>query len=138
MTENNPDIKLINLENITNERINKILNDYFMDSEMDDDGDVVVNKPTKIYITVDHELGNLRFMSFIQTKKDRDEQIILENIDARNAGSSSVKFSKMTNSILAEYGMPLFGHIDQKHLIKTINHIEERVSLFKFMMSEHV
>lgn len=138
MAENNSDIALINLESLTSEKINEILNDYFIESEIDEDGDVVVNRPINIYIMVDKELGTLRFISFIHTKKDRDENIILKEIDARNSASSSVKYSKMANSILAEYGMPLFGHIDQKHLIKTINHVEEKVSLFNLMMSEYI
>lgn len=138
MQETTAKQNLINLENLENSDINEILEKYFIESETDDDGDLIIDASARIYIKVDNDEKILRFFSFVRTKDGSQEtefSLMLENI---NRASYTVKYSIMKTSVMVEYGIPLFGHIDHKHLIKVIHHIDGEIKLLKLRASEYI
>lgn len=130
--------KLINLESIETEDVRGILADYFIDGEVDGDGDLLVNTPARIYIKVDKEFNILRFFSFVRVKDGWEETDLSKKLDNINRASLTVKYSTMKSSAMVEYGIPLSGYIDHKHLVKVIHHIEGEIELLKLRINENI
>ncbi|MBA2928597.1 hypothetical protein G9Q86_08430 [Pseudomonas sp. CCUG 57209] len=130
--------KLINLESIETDDIRDILASYFIDGEIDNDGDLYIDSPARMYIKADKEFGILRFFSFVRLKDDWNETDLSIRLDSINRASFSVKYSTMKSSVMVEYGIPLFGYIDNKHLVKVVHHIEGEIELLKLRINEHI
>ena len=137
MIDDELDIKLINLDSTSPIKINKILSEYFMEGEIDEDGDILIKGNSRIYIRVDEEESAIRIFSFIHLSENIDRERVTKRVDLRNRASSTVKYTMMKNSVMVEYAILTFGHIDHKHLIKTIQHIEGEIALLKMILSEY-
>lgn len=125
---------MIELSEQTNESISNILKRYIIENKIDDDGDIFVDSPARVYMRVEKEKGILRFFSFIQPISL--ERISLETIDAYinfiNTGSYTVKYSRLRNEdkkspLMCEYGLILDGFIDDSFLIKTLRKFEKEI-----------
>ena len=137
MSDRDTEIKLIDLEKIDTDGLNAIFSEYFIEGEVDPDGDILINRSSRVYVKADQEQQALRMYGFIQFKSNTDVESLTERIDLRNRASSIIKYSKMDKSIMAEYGIPLSGHIDHKLLIKTLEHIEREMAFIKIIVSSH-
>jgi len=128
---------LIDLESTTIEEIKDILTDFLIDNVYDKDGDLLIKTKSRIYVKLDDEVKALRIFGFIHFDDSNGEFIekITKRTDLRNRASSTIKFAKMDRSVMLEYGIPLFGYIDHKHLVKTIQHVDEEMSLFRMTVS---
>lgn len=133
MKEIDSKVRLIDLETIQTSDICKILCDYYIDAELDGDGDVLIKQPEKFFLKVDPQFIMLRFFSFV-TVQDQEDPEFLGLLDDVNSASSSVKYSRVSNSVMMEYGIPLFGYIDHKHLIKLVSHFEEEMKTLKMVL----
>lgn len=131
MNEESMDINLISLENTDEDKLQKILSDYFIESKKDSDGDILISRTARIYIRVDKNAEALRLFNFTRLEGEFDDVKINEKISRINAASSILKYSKINKSIMIEYGIPLFGHIDHKHLIKAVQHMEDNIAYIK-------
>jgi hypothetical protein len=136
MKEIDSKVRLIDLEKVETSEIRAILSDYYIDSELDAGGDVLIERSDKIYIKVDPLFKMLRFFCYMEFKGDMGNPVLLEEIDNVNSASSSVKFSTLSNSLMAEYGIPLFGFIDHKLLLKVIDHFDEELKTFKIVLHD--
>lgn len=139
MSEQDAEIKLINLEKIDNEELNSILSKYFIEGEIDSDGDIIIRRSSRIYVKVDKEQQALRIFSFIQLKSETNanSNALKERIELRNRASSTIKYSIMEKSIMGEYGIYLSGYIDHKLLIKTLDKFESEMAFLKIIISAH-
>lgn len=135
MNDDSTDINLINLESIDEKRIKKILDEYLIENRIDPDGDVLITKAVRIYIRTDRRIKVLRLFNFTRLKDDIDESETIKSISEINTASSVLKYSKVNNSIMTEYGFLLSGYIDKKILIKTIQHMEEEILHIKRLFS---
>lgn len=138
MTEANTASKLIDLETIETDEIQKILNQYFIDSELDEDNDLIIDASVRIYVRPDKEAKILRLFSFLRTKENSTETELLTKLESINRVSYTVKYSNIKTTVMAEYGIPLHGHIDHKHLIKTIYHVDGEIKLLKIRASDYI
>lgn len=126
----------VNLESIDNEKVALILKSFSIDAFVADDGDVTINDHDNIYIKVDRDLGALRFFSYIRDYPSSNEVDKLVGIF--NGGSSTIKYQKMTQSIMIEYGILLSGHIDSKLLSSTTTHFINEIKLFRESIDESI
>jgi len=126
--------KMIELNEQTNESISNILKRYIIENEVDSDGDIFVDSPSRIYIRIDKEKGILRFFSFIQP--EALEFVSEGNYDRYvnfiNTASYTVKYSKLRDNekrspLICEYGLVLDGFIDDSFLIKTLRRVEKEI-----------
>jgi len=140
MKETNSKVRLIDLEAVQTSDIWRILSDYYVQgllSESEDGaGDIVIERPERFYIKVDAHFGALRFFCYMVIKVEHDNAKFLESLSEANAASSSVKYSLLSNSVMAEYGIPLFGYIDHKHLLKTVEHFNEEINMLKLVLDD--
>lgn len=138
MTYADENLKLINLETINTEEINAILNGYFIGGNIDVDGDLLIGGPSRIYLNVDQEISILRFFCFVRLIDDWEKSAVTESLETINRASYAIKYSTMKTSIMVEYGIPLFGYIDHKHLIKVIHHMEGEVGNLKVALYNYI
>lgn len=133
MSEMGQDVRLINLEITDTDDIWRVFSSYYVESELDGGGDIVFEKSERIYAKVDRHFKMLRFFCYVEvnTLESPDFLKILENV---NAASSSVKYSLINESVMCEYGIPLSGHIDHKHLLRVLDHFDEEVKILKIVL----
>lgn len=119
----------IDLKSANNEKIKNVLKKYFIDSIIDESGDVTIEGRDSIYIKIDKPLKAMRIFSYLDFSDDEVNINELSNsVDLYNKASSTVKYSMMKNAIMLEYGFILDGKLDHELLIKTIKHFEIEVS----------
>lgn len=126
---------MIELKEQDNKKISDILNKYLIDNEIDDDGDIVVDSESIIYIKVDNGNELIRMFSFLHLSdlanvQDSDFDSYIDFINSMNYFS---KFSKLRpkekkTPLLCESCLVLFGCIDETFLIKTIKRVEKEIS----------
>lgn len=140
MTENDSKIRLIDLERVQTNDIRAILSNYYIDGllDVDDkgDGDIVIERSVTFYGKVDANYEMLRFFCYMETKSNRTNPEFLDNLSNLNSASSSVKYSLLGTSVMAEYGIPLVGYIDHKHLLKVVDHFAKEIESLKILLQE--
>lgn len=131
-------VRLIDLENVQTSDIWKVLSDYYIEGELAADGDIVIERSVSFYVKVDPRYAMLRFFCYFTLRSSQANPKFLESMKTINGASSSVKYSLLNTSVMAEYGIPLFGCIDHKHLLKVVEHFSEEVETVKMVLSEFV
>ena len=137
---------MLDLKELNIETISQTLNKYLIDHEIDEDGDIFIESPSRVYISIVDDKRILRIMSFIhgdslKSIKDQDLNAFIEYL---NGGSYTVKYAKLgrfnpseaPKSLICEYGMLLLGLIDESFLIRTIKHFEIEISEAKLLAPE--
>lgn len=129
---------MINLDNLNNEKIIELLDKYLIDNELEDDGDIFLENPARLYIRVEKDESVIRFMTFISTNilSSEQQKDILKTVNEANQASRTLKYSTISRdeaveAILCEYALSLSGDVDDKFLIKTIRLIERDIIDFK-------
>ncbi|MBI6695106.1 hypothetical protein YA0788_23565 [Pseudomonas corrugata] len=138
MPEPEDNTPLINLESTNIQEIRTILSDHFINSSIDDESDLLIDGPGRIYLKVDREYGFLRFFCFVRLIKDWKTTEISTKLDIINKASFTIKYAAMTSSVMAEYGIPLSGHIDHKLLVNVIHHIQTEIAKLKIRLDDFV
>jgi hypothetical protein len=141
MIENDSKIRLIDLERIQTNDIRAILANYYVEGLLGeddgaDDDDIVIQRSVTFYVKVDVTYTMLRFFCYMATEVAHDKPEFLEYLGNSNAASSSVKYSLLSSTVMAEYGIPLIGHIDHKHLLKVVEHFANEVKSFKMLLQD--
>lgn len=142
MKEAESNVRLIDLEKVETSDIWAILSSYYVEGLLGQDedmvGDIVIQRSQRFYIKVDHRYKMLRLFSFMTTTVSLDNPEFLKILEDSNSASSSVKYSLLSNSVMAEYGIPLFGFIDHKHLLKVVEHFARKFKDLKVVLSDFV
>lgn len=133
-----PNVRLIDLEKAKTSDIWEVFSGYYIEGELASDGDIVIEESVNFYVKVDPSYSMLRFFCYFTLKSSRENPAFLEIMRTINGASSSVKYSLLKTSVMAEYGIPLFGYIDHKHLIKVVEHFGDEVETAKMMLGEFV
>lgn len=129
------DTSFLDLEKITREDITEVLEKYFMNYEIDDDGDILVKDPSRIYIETKEDSSVLRFYSFIHYKDYQNKELIPKLINKVNSVSYGTTYLIIKNdTILCEYDIFLFGEINERAIIKTIRKIGEDVLFLRELL----
>lgn len=120
-----------NLEEITTEDIKLTLEKYLIPFTSDEDGDIFIEKPSRVYIEVNNEKEVVRFFSFIFIKDHPNKENIPNFVNKLNKSSYSLSYTMMRESILCEYRLFMAGSSDEKLIIKTIKRVESEVAEIK-------
>lgn len=125
----------LNLETITKEDICSVLDAADIKYTMDNEGDISLKSESPLIIKIDKNHAALRFFGWAEV--DEIEELEKRKaLNLINTGSSTIKYSILNSGdVLYEYGILLNGSIDKTHLIKTIEHIIDKTSIFKLVLS---
>jgi len=125
---------MINLKDITSELISLKLSKYFIENEVDDEGDIAISDTYRVYIRIMPEDKMLRFYSFISPEQvsgvvEDKFDIFLNYI---NGANYYVKFSKLKimdniSPLLCEHVMSIEGEVSDEFIIKTIRAIQKEI-----------
>lgn len=122
---------MLDLQEQTTETISSILNKYLIDHKIDNDGDIAIESPVRLYVRVLSDNKILRFMSFIHQESltPMNEGNLNKFVTFINGGGYTVKYSLMPNkTIICEYGLVLGGMVDENFIIKSLKNFEKEVS----------
>ncbi|XGI79046.1 YbjN domain-containing protein [Enterobacter hormaechei] len=129
---------MIELGSLTNEKVMALLDKYLIDHNLEDDGDIFLENPSRLYIRIDEDVNVIRLMSFINMNIFSEEQQsdVYKLVNEANKASYALKFSTISvddvvKAILCEYGIPMIGEVDDKFFIKIIRTIEKDIVDFK-------
>ncbi len=120
--------QLVNLENLEKPTLLNVLDRYFIEYEIDGDGDIFLEKPTRLYLEINKEKGVLRMYGFIHYNDFPNSSYIPKFINKFNKNSYTLTYTLISEkSILCEYHIFLLGSIDEKGLIKSIKRTESEI-----------
>ncbi|NHV87836.1 hypothetical protein G9X53_00530 [Cronobacter dublinensis] len=123
---------LVNLESLKNEEILEILEKYLIAYDIDEDGDIFLETPARLYLEVNKEKGVLRMYGFIHYKNYPNKEEIPKFVEQINNGSYTISYTNIDNqSILCEYRLYLLGSISEVGLIKSIRKTENELLRMK-------
>lgn len=123
-------MELIDLSNVTNIQINTILNKYMIDSQIEDDGDVVVEESARFFIDIDVESKKMNIYTNIRLKERQLVPIdtLYTFLSRINIISDSVKYSVADDDVIhCNMSIPLYGHIDEVFFIRLIKSIQKEL-----------
>lgn len=131
-------VRLIDLEKVQTSDIWNVLSDYYVEGWLGKDGDVYIDRSITFYIRVDRRYSMLRFFCYFGLKTSQDDSGLSDDVKTLNGASSSVKYSVMSTAVVAEYGIPLFGCIDHKHLLKVVDHFDGEIKTASLVLRDFV
>lgn len=124
---------MLELSDLTVKTISSLLDENDLKNQLDDNEDInmyFIDHNIAISLRIDKKKKILRFSAWVFDAKEYlgDKKNIINFI---NTASSTVKYSVLSSgTILIEYGIPLIGKVDDKHLVGVTEHIIERAKAF--------
>lgn len=135
-------VTFIKANEVNGEKIKEILDKYLIETELDDDGDAVINDPVRIYMQVNDKEKTIRMFRFsylfglfedISTDiEDSNESIeiknkILNEINEINTMSNFAKHVLFKKSILSELSLLIDSSLSEESLIRNFKKFQSEV-----------